>query len=147
MPKRPRIGAVLLTLSALAIAGWSVEEFWTYLDIHKAATLKETAKAALEEKYNVAQRKFLDKPVPPATVKGTMTVKNTLDKSAIDLAPYLHKMKEALGKDIILQELAIEHAPPSSLNHEYSCSMWKRSRLASRNCSTLSTSSDICSFV
>jgi hypothetical protein len=109
------LGAIVLALGVIGILGVSSQALLSYNSTQNEISLKENQKQLAEREYTEASKAFDDLPMNPAIVRSAMAVKDMLEKNTVDLSPFLYKFRAALGGDIILEDLKMEHKPSAAL--------------------------------
>lgn len=109
------VGAIVLALGVIGILGVSAQALLSYNSTQNEIAIKENQKQLAEREYTEAAKAFDDLPMNPAIVRSAMAVKDMLEKNTIDLSPFLYKFRAALGGDIVLEDLKLEHKPSAAL--------------------------------
>ncbi|MDD9901654.1 MAG: hypothetical protein OXT65_11795 [Alphaproteobacteria bacterium] len=115
----PRLGArvatVLLFLSALGVAGWTANDYTSYLSLREELGIKDNQRAMMQRDYDEETKKFDELEVRPEVIKNTLAIKKLLEDNTANPAKFLNRFRAALGGDIYLQEFKYEHTPGAGL--------------------------------
>ncbi len=107
-----RVGMGLCVLGMLTVLGFSAHSYTQYLSLQEDISFNNNQKIMLDREYEQEAKVFEKLPVKPAVIKASLAVKDLLEKNAINASSNLYALKRALGADIILKELSIEHKAP-----------------------------------
>lgn len=106
---RARLGSVALALLACGIAWLSLQSYWSYSQYKEETAQKQSHRDMLQREYDNESKVFDSLPVRPEVVKTTLSVKTLLENNTVNLRATLHTLKNALGNDIRLEDLNLEH--------------------------------------
>ncbi len=109
------VGAVALALGALGLLGVSAQALLSYSSTQSEITSREIHRTALEREYADEAKAFDGLPIDPAVVRSAMAVKDLLEINTVDISPVLHRIKNVIGGDIVLEEMSFTHTPSAKL--------------------------------
>jgi hypothetical protein len=110
-----RAGGTLMLLAAAGLAYFSFTSYQEYRVVQEDIMQRQNQKMMLEREYAEESKIFDALPVKPQLIKSAIAIKKTLETNTIDLPKSLRTLKGALGSDIILSELFLEHQPAAGL--------------------------------
>lgn len=104
-----RYGSVALVLTVTIGSVFCTQSYQDYAQTQEKIAERLNLKEVQEHEYAEAAKVFDTLPFPIKEVKATIAVKDLLDKNTINLRSILHRLKEATGDDVFLNELSISH--------------------------------------
>jgi hypothetical protein len=107
-----RLATGVLVLAAVGLGYFAVDDYQSYLTTRDELAGKQNQLQMMQREYEQESQAFDKLPVKPALITGVLDIKKALEVGTLDTGPLFNKLKDALGGDIRLENLSVEHTPP-----------------------------------
>lgn len=111
----PRLAArAVIAVLVATIIGASIylfNDYQRYLSQKEEAANKQIRRESMQREYDQEAKVFDTLPMKPDVVARALNIKTTLVKNTFNPAPFLTKLRQALGSDVVLDHLRFQHTP------------------------------------